>query len=110
MADHVADNAEAVRFNVSLNRCGDVTDAITDLRLADSEIERLTKAPIGLTGPVGLGPLRLIADHAVMGVVNGVTGANKAETHLINVNPGRDFSPALVEDVVVDVYGQKMHV
>ena len=62
-------------------------------------IERLSGAPVGFTGPVRLDRMRLIADHAVMTVVNGVTGANKAETHLVNVNPGRDFAPAAVADL-----------
>lgn len=62
-------------------------------------IERLTGAPVGFTGPVKLQHLRLLADHAVMGVVNAVTGANAAETHLMNVNPGRDFQPAAVADL-----------
>jgi prolyl-tRNA synthetase len=62
-------------------------------------IERLTGAPMGFTGPVKLKGVGLIADHAVMSVVNGVTGANAAETHLINVNPGRDFTPQTVADL-----------
>ena len=46
-----------------------------------------------------LNGVRLLADHAVMGVVNGVTGANQPEAHLINVNPGRDFTPSAVADL-----------
>ena len=62
-------------------------------------IERLTGAPLGFAGPVKLSGVRLLVDHAVLGVVNGVTGANQAETHLVNVNPGRDFQPAAVADL-----------
>jgi prolyl-tRNA synthetase len=62
-------------------------------------IERLSGAPVGFAGPVKLAGVRLIADHAVMRVVNGVTGANQAEVHLINVNPGRDFQPEAVGDL-----------
>ncbi len=70
------------------------------LKLAGAEtITRLTGAPVGFTGPVKLPKIRLIADHAVMGVVNGVAGANKDQTHLCGVNPGRDFTPAVVADV-----------
>ena len=64
-------------------------------------IERLSGAPLGFTGPVKLNGVRLLVDHAVMDVVNGVTGANHAETHLINVNPGRDFQPSAVADLRV---------
>ncbi len=70
------------------------------LKLAGAAtIERLSGAPMGFTGPVKLSGVRLVVDHAVMAVVNGVTGANKAETHLLNVNPGRDFTPSQVADV-----------
>jgi prolyl-tRNA synthetase len=62
-------------------------------------IERLSGAPMGFTGPVRLPGVRLLVDHAVMGIVNGVTGANQAETHLIHVNPGRDFQPSVVADL-----------
>jgi len=74
----------------------------SQLKLASAAtIERLTGAPVGFTGPLKLDKVRLIADHAVMGVVNGVTGANKRDAHLVSVNPGRDFSPSLVADVRV---------
>jgi len=64
-------------------------------------IERLSGAPVGFTGPVKLSGVKLLADHAAMRIVNAVTGANADETHLINVNPGRDFTPASVADVRV---------
>ena len=62
-------------------------------------IRRVTGAPVGFAGPVGLGHVRLIADQAVMPMINAVTGANKAETHLTHVNPGRDFTPSSVADI-----------
>jgi prolyl-tRNA synthetase len=69
------------------------------LRLASAQtIERVSGAPVGFTGPVKLS-VRVIADHAVMRMANAVTGANKAEAHAVNVNPGRDFTPASVADV-----------
>ncbi len=72
------------------------------LRLSSPQtIERLTGAPVGFTGPVHLRGVRLLADHAVVGIVNGVAGANQADAHLVNVNPGRDFHPSLVADLRV---------
>ncbi len=62
-------------------------------------IERLSGAPMGFTGPVKLGGVRLLADHAVMAMVNAVTGANAPEAHLVNVNPGRDFQPSAMADL-----------
>ena len=70
------------------------------LRLASGgTIERLTGAPVGFSGPVGLQGVRLVADELAMKVINAVAGANKAERHVINVNPGRDFTPAQVADI-----------
>ena len=61
-------------------------------------IEKVTGAPVGFAGPVGL-KCRIIADRSVMQMRNGVTGANVADTHLTGVNPGRDFTPEKVADV-----------
>ncbi|MBI4003699.1 MAG: proline--tRNA ligase [Candidatus Omnitrophica bacterium] len=70
------------------------------LKLSSAQtIERLSHAPLGFTGPVKLDGVRLLADHAVMRVVNGVSGANQDQTHLINVNPGRDFQAGTVADL-----------
>lgn len=72
----------------------------TKLKLSGAQtIERLTGAPVGFAGPVNLSGVRLLADAAVMDVVNGVTGANEADAHLMNVHPGRDFQPELVADL-----------
>ncbi|MDP3704273.1 MAG: proline--tRNA ligase [Candidatus Omnitrophota bacterium] len=70
------------------------------LKLSSAQtIERLSRAPMGFTGPVKLDGVRLVADHAVMQVVNAVTGANQDQTHLVNVNPGRDFHAGAVADL-----------
>ena len=53
-------------------------------------IERVTGAPVGFAGPVGL-KLRIVADNAVRSMHNIIVGANAPDAHLINVNPGRDF-------------------
>jgi len=70
------------------------------LELAGPEIiERVTGAPVGFSGPVGLKDVTIVVDEEVTRGSNFVTGANKADTHLINVNPGRDFTPHLVTDL-----------
>ncbi len=70
------------------------------LELADgATVERITGAVVGYAGPVGLQDVRLVADEEVMLLVNAVTGANRDDTHLINVNPGRDFVPHVVADI-----------
>ncbi len=62
------------------------------LTLADeSTVEKVTGAPLGFSGPVGLKGMRIIADEAVKGITNGITGANKKDKHLMNVCEARDF-------------------
>jgi prolyl-tRNA synthetase len=64
----------------------------TSLKLADNkEIEKLTNAPVGYSGPVGLKKVRIIADYQVENMSNFVTGANEKDRHFVNVNIGRDF-------------------
>jgi len=71
------------------------------LELADqATIERVTGAPVGFAGPVGMKEkIAILADRDVQGMVNGVTGANAADTHLIGVNLTRDFQPDRFADL-----------
>jgi len=63
------------------------------VEMADAEtVVRVTQAPVGFAGPVGLKVDALIADVAVQGMANFVTGANAGDTHLLNVNYDRDFA------------------
>jgi prolyl-tRNA synthetase len=71
------------------------------VELADEAvIRRVTGAPVGFAGPIGLAEkIPVYADVAVMNLVNAVTGANKADKHLVNVCPSRDFTPDTVNDL-----------
>ncbi len=63
-------------------------------------IQQVTGAPVGFAGPVGLKqPIPIFADREIESIVNGVTGANEAETHLTGVNVGRDFQPTKCADL-----------
>jgi prolyl-tRNA synthetase len=64
-------------------------------------IERVTGAPVGFAGPVGLEGIEIIADHTVEPMVNAVVGGNAEDVHVTNVNPGRDFSPSGYRDIVL---------
>ncbi len=50
-------------------------------------------AHVGSLGPVGLKGVRILADRALLGRKNLITGANRDDTHFRNVTPGRDFEP-----------------
>lgn len=56
------------------------------------EALKLHGANLGSLGPVGLRGVRLLADRALDGRRNLITGANIDGTHLRNVTPGRDFT------------------
>jgi prolyl-tRNA synthetase len=45
---------------------------------------------MGFAGPVGL-KVKMIADHALKGMANFVTGGNKHDVHFVHVNMERDF-------------------
>jgi len=66
---------------------------VNTLEMADEdEIEKLTSGPIGYSGPVGLSKhIRILADYSIKGLKNAITGANRKEKHLLNVNIDRDF-------------------
>jgi prolyl-tRNA synthetase len=62
-----------------------------EVELADEElVAKTTGAPMGFAGPVGL-KTKLVADGAVKEMTNFVTGGNRKDLHLKNVNLGRDF-------------------
>lgn len=61
------------------------------VELADvSLVEKTTDAPMGFAGPIGL-KARMVADNAIREMKNFVTGGNKKDVHIRNVNIGRDF-------------------
>lgn len=80
--------------------------AAATLELADQDTtERVTGAPTGFTGPVGL-TVPILVDHAVLAMKAGFAGANekdfhfgnvKLNVHLTNVQTG-DYRNAVVND------------
>ncbi|MCE5301646.1 MAG: proline--tRNA ligase [Planctomycetaceae bacterium] len=74
---------------------------VSNLELASPEvIQQVTGAPVGFAGPVGMKQkIPVLADRDIQRMVNAVTGANEAETHLVGVNAGRDFTPDLYADL-----------
>jgi prolyl-tRNA synthetase len=65
----------------------------------EKEIPDITGCSVGFCGPVGLN-IPLIVDRDAMAVQDFVCGANKNDTHLMNVNWNRDVKkPALIADI-----------
>jgi len=73
-----------------------------DIRfLEPGEIEEVTGGPVGFSGPVGLpAGVEIVADTLVRDFDGMVVGANRADTHLKGVVPGRDFEIGRFEDLV----------
>ncbi|HTP64239.1 MAG TPA: proline--tRNA ligase [Geobacteraceae bacterium] len=76
-----------------------------ELEMAGEElVARVTNAPVGFAGPVGL-KVRIVADLAVRGMKNFVTGGNARDLHLKNVNLERDFTVSNFADIRNVVHG-----
>ncbi len=72
---------------------------VTEFRMAnDVEVGKMTKAPVGFAGPVNL-QMPIYADLSVACMKNFVVGANKKDTHLTQVNHGRDFEVSKFVDL-----------
>ncbi len=68
---------------------------------APEEALALHGAHVGSLGPVGIRGVRMIADRALEGRKNLITGANQDDQHLRNVTFGRDFNPEVADLRVV---------
>lgn len=70
-----------------------------NIQLASEEtVERITHAPKGFAGPIGLS-VPILADLDIQEMVNFVTGANERDAHLLHVNTGRDFQVSQFVDI-----------
>jgi len=67
----------------------------------DSIVEEVTGASVGFAGPVTDKNIRMIFDIGIKKIANGITGANKNDKHIKNVNPGRDFEIKETADITL---------
>ncbi|GAB1483312.1 hypothetical protein MASR2M78_21280 [Treponema sp.] len=67
----------------------------------DSDVERLTGAPLGFAGPVGLAQLPVIADESVAALSDAFSGGLAKDLHYAHVAYGRDFKAWLLADLRV---------
>ncbi|KGR73929.1 proline--tRNA ligase [Ureibacillus sinduriensis] len=66
----------------------------------DQDVQELLGAHVGLIGPIKLPiDVKVVADNAIQSIGSGVTGANEAGYHYINVCPGRDFAISIYDDI-----------
>jgi len=71
------------------------------VEMADPEtIQRITGAPVGFAGPVGMAEkIRIVADNVLRGIGPAVVGGNETDVHIANVLLGRDFTPDDFADI-----------
>ncbi|GMO49786.1 MAG: proline--tRNA ligase [Termitinemataceae bacterium] len=72
---------------------------------ADADVVRITNAPVGFAGPVGLTTVPVIVDETVRAMTNAVCGALQTDKHYKNVCFDRDFKPAIIADIRTVVAG-----
>ncbi|MDR1931045.1 MAG: proline--tRNA ligase [Treponema sp.] len=72
----------------------------SELSLAsDTDVVRITGAPVGFAGPVGLSSVPVILDETVTGMKDAVTGALEKDVHYRHAVWGRDFTGWLTADI-----------
>ncbi len=81
---------------VKLRRVLDATDVV----LASEEtIQKVTGAPVGFAGPVGLDSIPLVADLSIQGMTGAITGGNAPDSHYQGVDLERDCKIKQYEDL-----------
>lgn len=69
------------------------------LELADADtVQRVTGAPVGFAGPIGL-KVPLWADRDAAAVRRAIIGANEADKHFTGAEPGRDYEVRQTADL-----------
>lgn len=77
------------------------------LELADTEtIMRITGAPTGFAGPVGL-TIKCLVDKDAAHMEDAIVGANEQDYHLMHVKAGRDYALTMVSDYRNVVEGER---
>lgn len=77
------------------------TIGVNEVEMADESLLVEAGTCGGYMGPVGIDSKKtiVVVDSTVMKMHNFCCGANKEGFHLVNVNPGRDFTPTYVADI-----------
>ena len=81
---------------------------VQELELADEAlVEKVSGAPVGFAGPIGLEGVRIVADRSVEGINNFVCGANRADAHWVDANFGKDVHLDEFHDLTLVVDGDR---
>jgi len=93
--------AVAIRGDLDVNeiKLASILKASEATLAPDADVTRLTNAPVGFAGPVGLTGLPVIIDYSVTAMNDAVTGALEKDKHFKHAAYGRDFNAWLIEDV-----------
>lgn len=77
------------------------TVGVNEVEMAEESLLAAAGTVGGYMGPVGIDSEKtiVVVDSTVMKMHNICCGANKEGYHLLNVNPGRDFTPTYVADI-----------
>ena len=71
------------------------------IEMADeATVRRVTGAPVGFAGPVGLS-CAVFADESLRGTTDAVSGANEADAHVVGLDLGRDAPDVRYADLQV---------
>ena len=71
-----------------------------DIEMADAAmVEKISGAPVGFAGPVGLKDLKIYADRSITEIDDGITGANEKDAHIVHVQYGRDYRADEVDNL-----------
>ncbi|MGL4568633.1 MAG: proline--tRNA ligase [Fusobacteriaceae bacterium] len=87
-------------FEVNEVKLKNKIDAVDVALLTDEEIEGAGLVK-GYIGPFGaeLKDIKIIADPTVLEISNHTAGGNKADTHYVDMNYGRDYTAHIVADI-----------
>ena len=73
----------------------------TELRLATEEEVAAAGLCAGYASPLGVNSVKTVGDRSILLGANFVAGANKPDTHLRNVNYGREFTVDCLADIAL---------
>ncbi|MDR1401162.1 MAG: proline--tRNA ligase [Endomicrobium sp.] len=80
---------------------------VNEIILADEQtVTSIINTPIDFAGPVGLRNINVIADLSVVEILNAISGANKKDYHVKNINYKRDYDVNIVADIRKVVSGE----